>query len=137
MAIEDDMAANFGGPGPEDIANGAAILSSALVREAIMLTKAAKAIADLNDANASHSYGIAEARAKIALHASRVIIDGDRIGEQVWRLRSVAEYLEVYIPVVTATIRAAALQTKTDDAAARIAASTLAADLCARLNQDR
>ena len=143
MAIEDDMAAEFGGPGPEDIANGAAALAAGLVREARVLAQAAAALGSMTDIARNggdvrrirfQSSAAADAAllAAFSLGAAAMLDRPDAAERIVFAAKRVGAPPSGLIPL----LRAAALGFHTDDAAARIAASTLAAAICARLHQD-
>jgi hypothetical protein len=141
--MEDDhpMEGAFGGPGPQDVANGTAILASALVREAESLANAAAALRETFDMFLMDGFspeaedrrmmreGTREAAALAGalLLAARHLLrfSGDPAAaahETIGRLPrgtlSVGE--------IVGHVRAAALAPVTDDGAARIAAATIA-----------
>ncbi len=144
QTLEEDLSAEFGGPGPEDFANGAAALAAALVREAGALAQAAAALraaggpgtegADVRRVRlALHTAAEAAGRAALALDAAALIGDGRPAQEHAKRLADAAKRAGLPAATIAPLLRAAALGIATDDGAARIAASTLAADLCALL----
>ncbi len=145
---ETEFEGAFGGPGPEDFANGAAALAAGLVREAQALAQSAAAlraatqpgpegVGDVRRARlAGHAAAEAAMRAAIALDAAALLADAKPATEHAKRIAETAR--RAGLPPMTAAplLRAAALDFRTDDAAARIAASTLAADLCALLAEE-
>jgi hypothetical protein len=136
------------GPGPEDFANGAAALAAGLVREAQALAQAAAALraatapgpdgaGDVRRARlALHAGGEAAIRAALALDAATLLGTEHRAEELAPRLADAAKRAGLPGATLAPLLRAAALDFRTDDAAARIAASTLAAELCAALTRD-
>jgi len=138
----------FGGPGPEDFANGAAALAAGLVREAQSLAAAAASLraatapgpegpGDVRRARlAIHAGGEAAMRAALALDAATTLAERRPLAEQAKRIAEAATRAGLPPATLAPLLRAAALDFRTDDAAARIAASTLAADLCAALAKD-
>jgi hypothetical protein len=142
---EEDLAAEFGGPGPEDFANGAAALAAGLVREAQALAQSAAAlraatqpgpegVGDVRRVRlAQMAAGEAAMRAALALDAAALLGDTKPAAEHARRIADSAKRAGLPAATLAPMLRAAALDFRTDDAAARIAASTLAADLCALL----
>lgn len=131
----------FGGPGPQDIANGTAILASALVREAESLARAAAGLRETLDLFVMDGFspeaedrrvmreGTREAAALAgalllaARHLLRFTGDPVRAAhETVGRLPRGS----LSIGEVLGHLRAASLAPITDDGAARIAAATIA-----------
>jgi hypothetical protein len=149
---EDVFPDSFGemthGPGPEDFANGAAALAAGLVREAQALAQSAAALraatvpgpegaGDVRRARlAMHAGGEAAMRAALALDAAAMLAQNQKAAELAPRLADAAKRAGLPAATIAPLLRAAALDFRTDDAAARIAASTLAAELCARLAAD-
>lgn len=143
---EDEFAAGFGGPGPEDWLNGAAALGSALVQQARILSQAAVALKgamqpvpgetpDLRRTRLATS-AVAEAALKSALlldaaEAFAATADAAAIAG---RLSASAKRAGVSATILAGPLRAAALSLTTDDGAARIAAASLAQQVAARLN---
>jgi hypothetical protein len=143
----------FGGPGPEDFANAAAALAAGLIREAQDLAQAAaalRAVAMPNPPGVAggealsdvrrmrmvlHTAGEAALRAALALDAAALLAEARTPVEHAARIAEAAKRVGVPANTLAPALRAAALDFRTDDAAARIAASTLAADLCAALAQ--
>jgi hypothetical protein len=150
---ESELAAEFGGPGPEDFANGAAALAAGLVREAQALSATAAALRATASANPPGvpggealsdvrrqrvvlaSAGEAAVRAALALEAAALLGDDQPAAGHARRMAEAARRVGLPAATLAPMLRAAALDFRTDDAAARIAASTLAADLCAALAQ--
>lgn len=139
--MEDHPDFSFAGPGPQDIANGTAILASALVREAQSLAQAAaglRATLDLVAADGSateaedHRLMQAGTRGAAVLAGALVLVarqllrftgDPARAAEEaVGRLPRGS----LSVGEVVGHLRAAALAPVTDDGAARIAAATIA-----------
>ena len=138
---EDPMEGAFTGPGPQDIANGTAILASALVREAESLAAAAGNLRGTLDLFVIDGFspeaedrrvlreGIREAAAlggALVLAARQLLrFTGDPVRaahETVGRLPRGS----LSVGEVVGHLRAAALAPITDDGAARIAAATIA-----------
>ena len=131
MEAEDAFSMGLMGPSAEDRANGAALLSAALVREADALAQAAaglRATLDLAD----HDLPREEARRAAAMAAALLVIarqlrahaaDATRAAEA-----SIAALsgMAVALPEISAALRAAALMPISDDGAARIAAGVVA-----------
>ncbi len=148
---ESELAAEFGGPGPEDFANGAAALAAGLVREAQALSATAAALRAtasasppgvpggeaLSDVRRQRvvlaASGDAAVRAALAVEAAALLGDDQAAAEHARRMAEAAKRVGLPAAVLAPMLRAAALDFRTDDAAARIAASTLAAELCAAL----
>jgi hypothetical protein len=131
MEAEDEFSMGLMGPSPEDRANGAALLSAALVREAGALAQAAaglRATLDLADSDAQRD----EARRGAAMAAALLLIarqlrchaQDSELAAQV----SVAALapMAIVLPEISAALRAAALMPISDDGAARIAAGVVA-----------
>jgi len=144
----------FGGPGPEDFANGAAALAAGLIREAQALAQAAAALRATANPNPPgiaaaepisdvrrlrmvlHTAGEAALRAALALDAASLLAETRTPPEHATRIAEAAKRVGLPPATLAPLLRAAALDFRTDDAAARIAASTLAADLCTLLAQE-
>ena len=131
MEAEDAFSMGLMGPSAEDRANGAALLSAALVREAGALAQAAaglRATLDLADSDAQRD----EARRASAMAAALLLIarqlrchaQDAALAAQV----SVAALapITIALPEISAALRAAALMPISDDGAARIAAGVVA-----------
>jgi hypothetical protein len=131
MEAEDAFSMGLMGPSAEDRANGAALLSAALVREAGALAQAAaglRATLDLADSDAQRD----EARRASAMAAALLLIarqlrchaQDAALAAQV----SVAALapMAIALPEIAAVLRAAALMPISDDGAARIAAGVVA-----------
>jgi hypothetical protein len=149
-----DFAAGMGGPGPEDFANGAAVLAAALVREAGALAGAAAALRNaaavvpgdptggpLSDIRrqrgAMAASGDAAIRAALLLEAAEVIGPGGETRALAERIATSARRAGVTAAALVPSLRAAALAPTTDDGAARIAAASIAAALAASLSASR
>lgn len=130
MAIEDaaaDLAAEFGGPGPEDIANGVAVLAAALLAQAKTLATTAAALRE-SDTDHEGAIEAAAARAALALAMAQAVSEAAppaRAG----LIRAAADALDVSVTGAVTQLRAAALALPTDDASARIAAAQIAQDI--------
>ena len=143
--FEDSFGDMGHGPGPEDFANGAAALAAGLVREAQALAEAAAALraatqpgpdgaGDVRRARlAQHAGGEAALRAALALDAAAMLGAQQSAADLAPRIAEAAKRAGLPAATIAPMLRAAALDFRTDDAAARIAASTLAAELCVRL----
>jgi hypothetical protein len=143
--FEDSFGDMGHGPGPEDFANGAAALAAGLVREAQALAEAAAALraatqpgpdgaGDVRRARlAQHAGGEAALRAALALDAAAMLGAQQSAADLAPRIAEAAKCAGLPAATIAPMLRAAALDFRTDDAAARIAASTLAAELCVRL----
>jgi hypothetical protein len=142
---EDSFGSMQHGPGPEDFANGAAALAAGLVREAQSLAQAAASLraatapspdgpSDVRRGRlAQFAAGEAALRAALALDAATMLGDRKPAAELAPRLIEAAKRAGLAGSTIAPMLRAAALDFRTDDAAARIAASTLAAEICALL----
>lgn len=142
---EDSFGEMRHGPGPEDVANGAAALAAGLVREAQALAQAAAALRAASAPGpdgagdvrrlrlAALAGGEAALRAALALDAAALLGARPLAAEIAPRIAEAATRVGLPAATIAPLLRAAALDFRTDDAAARIAASTLAAELCARL----
>lgn len=134
MAMEDaaaDLAAEFGGPGPEDLANGAAALAAGLLAQAQSLATTAAAL-ETSDTGHKGAIEAAAARASLALAMAQVVSEAAgpaRAG----LIRAAAQSLDVSLGGAVTQLRAAALALPTDDAAARIAAAQIASEVAAQL----
>jgi hypothetical protein len=121
----------FGGPGPEDWANGAAALAAALAREARVLAQAAAGLraacaAAPGDPSGGPVSDVRRQRAALAAAENEA-----RAG----RIAAAARRAGVAPAAVAPLLRAAALDFRSDDAAARIAATAIAQEIAARLDQ--
>jgi hypothetical protein len=154
--MEDDSVfdGGFGGPGPEDFANGAAALAAGLIREAQGLANAAASLRSVAAPNPPgvpggepvsdirrqrmvlHTAGEAALRAALALDAAALLAETRSPADHAARIAEAAKKVGLPPATLSPFLRSAALDFRTDDAAARIAASTLAADLCALLARD-
>jgi hypothetical protein len=147
--FEDSFGDMRHGPGPEDFANGAAALAAGLAREAQCLAQSAAALraatapggegpSDVRRARiVQHAAGEAALRAALALDAATLLAERRKAAELAPRIAEAAKRAGLPAATLAPLLRAAALDFRTDDAAARIAASTLAAELCALLAADR
>ncbi|MFM2151515.1 MAG: hypothetical protein RLZZ187_3821, partial [Pseudomonadota bacterium] len=84
---------------------------------------------------AQHAGGEAALRAALALDAAAMLGAQQSAAELAPRIAEAAKRAGLPAATIAPMLRAAALDFRTDDAAARIAASTLAAQLCALLAQ--
>ncbi|MCI0753901.1 hypothetical protein [Teichococcus vastitatis] len=134
MAIEDaaaDLAAEFGGPGPEDLANGAAALAAGLLAQAQSFATTAAAL-ETSDTGHNGAIEAAAARASLALSMAQAVSEAQgpaRAG----LIAAAAKTLDVSLTGAVIQLRAAALSLPTDDAAARIAAAQIAQEIAASL----
>lgn len=145
-----EFAAQFGGPGPEDLANGAALLAAALVREAQALAMAAAALraaasvtpgdtvgGPMSDIRrqrmALGAAGDAALKAALLLEAAEAIGPGGEPAALAATLLAAARRAGVAPGLIVPALRAAALGGGTDDGAARIAAGVLAQAIAAAL----
>jgi hypothetical protein len=136
---DEALSGNMGGPGPEDWANGAAMLSSALVREAQGLAETAAALKVAGEAPGvpvAEAVGAAALRAVLALAASEAVVSPGPPEARAGRIAGAARRAGVAPTAVGAVLRAAALGFTTDDAAARIAATSVAQTLADLLERD-
>lgn len=131
MEAEDAFSMDMMGPSAEDRANGAALLSAALVREADALAQAAaglRATLDLADDDVSRD----EARRAAAMAAALLLIARQlrcHVGDATRAAQASATALApmaIALPEISAALRAAALMPISDDGAARIAAGVVA-----------
>jgi hypothetical protein len=131
MEAEDAFTMDMLGPSAEDRANGAALLSAALVREAGALAQAAaglRATLDLANSDAQRD----EARRAAAMAAALLLIARQlRCHAQDAALAAQASIagptpMAIALPEISAALRAAALMPISDDGAARIAAGVVA-----------
>jgi hypothetical protein len=131
MEAEDAFTMDMMGPSAEDRANGAALLSAALVREAGALAQAAaglRATLDLADDDLPRD----EARRAAAMAAALLLIarqlrchaEDAALAAQV-SVTGLAP-ITIALPEIAAALRAAALMPISDDGAARIAAGVVA-----------
>lgn len=147
MEYEPDFSIGiFGdGPGPEDRANAAAALGSALVREAAALAQAAAGLraclpgptdgGPLSDIRRART--VAQAASDAAMRAALLLEAADLLGQEdaAGRLKRAAERCGLPAASLVPALRAAALALPTDDGAARIAASIMAQELATALAQ--
>jgi len=139
MEYEPDFG-NFGdGPGPEDRANAAAALASALLREAAVLAQAAAGLraclpgptdaGPLSDVRRART--VAQAASDAAMRAALLLEAADLLSEDdaAVRLRRAADRAGIPATSLIPALRAAALALPTDDGSARIAASIIAQEL--------
>ncbi|KAA2213154.1 hypothetical protein [Teichococcus oryzae] len=134
MAIEDaaaDLEAEFGGPGPEDLANGAAALAAGLLAQAQCLATTAAAL-ESSDTGHNGAIEAAAARASLALSMAQVVSEAPSPA-RAGLIAAAAQALDVSISGALTQLRAAALALPTDDAAARIAAAQIAQEIAASL----
>ena len=141
MEYEPDF--TFDGPGPEDRANAAAALGSALVREAAALAQAAAGLraclpgptdaGPLSDIRRAR--GVAQAASDAAVRAALLLEAADLLGQDgaAERLKRAAERAGLPATSLIPALRAAALALPTDAGAARIAASIMAQELALAL----
>lgn len=134
-----------GQPGPEDWANGAAILAAGLAREARVLAEAAAGLraaaqplpGEAGDVRRQRSLiqaaGDAAIRAALALETGELVTAALPQADRVARLQAAAKRAGLPVDAIVPLLRAAALGFTTDDAAARIAAASFAQDIAARL----
>lgn len=139
---EDEPEFGFG-PGPETWAQGAAILSAGLVREARIWAEAAAALraatqpipgaeGDIRRARLARAEAEdAAMRAALALAAAGAL-DGDA-ATSAERIAAAAKRAGAPPALLLPLLRAAALSPVTDDAAARIAAGALAQAILGRI----
>ena len=147
----EDLAGAFGGPGPEDFANGAAALAAALVREAQALAATAaslRAVAagqlgdhsggPLSDVRRQRgvlaAVGDAAMKAALLLEAAEAIGPGGATAAVAERITKAAQRAGTTPALLVPPLRAAALSLATDDGAARIAAASIADALATALN---
>ncbi|MCA3308623.1 MAG: hypothetical protein ING03_04180 [Roseomonas sp.] len=130
MEAEDAFTMEMLGPSAEDRANGAALLSAALVREAGALAQAAaglRATLDLADSDTQRD----EARRAAAMAAALLLIARQlRCHAQDAALAAQVSIagpapMAIVLPEISAALRAAALMPISDDGAARIAAGVV------------
>ena len=145
MEYEPDFSiGGFGdGPGPEDRANAAAALGSALVREAAALAQAAAGLraclpgptdaGPLSDVRRARA--VAQAASDAAMRAALLLEAADLLGQDdaADRLKRAAERAGLPVTSLIPALRAAALALPTDDGSARIAASIMAQELAIAL----
>ncbi|MFC3126659.1 hypothetical protein ACFOD4_16460 [Pseudoroseomonas globiformis] len=135
MAMEEvaaaELAAEFGGPGPEDLANGAAALAAGLLAQAQSFATTAAAL-ESSDTGHQGAIEASAARASLALAMAQAVSEAAppaRAG----LIAAAAKSLDVSVGGAVTQIRAAALSLPTDDAAARIAAAQIAQEIAAVL----
>ena len=141
MEDEQPLDADFGGPGPQDIANGTAILASALVREAESLARAAAGLRDTLDLFTIDGFSpeaedrrvMREGTREAAALAGALVLAARQLlrftGDPVRAAHETVGRLprgSLSIGEVLGHLRAASLAPITDDGAARIAAATIA-----------
>ena len=131
MEAEDAFSMDMMGPSAEDRANGAALLSAALVREADALAQAAAGLRTTLDL-ADHDLPRDEARRAAAMAAALLLIarqvrahaaDAARAAQA---SATALAPMAIALPEISAHLRAAALMPISDDGAARIAAGVVA-----------
>lgn len=130
MAIEDaaaDLAAEFGGPGPEDMANGVAVLAASLLAQANTLASTAAALRK-SDTDHDGAIEAAAARSALALAIAQTLSEAGPAARP-GLIRAAADALDVSLAGAVTQLRAAALSLPTDDASARIAAAQIAQDI--------
>ncbi len=148
---DEDFAAAFGtGPGPEDWLNGAAALASALATEARVLSQAAVALrgavaaVPMDPSNgamgdvrrqrlALSAAADATLKAALLLEAGELLGAGGEAEAIAGKLAALAKRCGALPALLAPPLRAAALAIRTDDGAARIAASALAQEISTRL----
>jgi len=129
-----DLASEFGGPGPEDLANGAAALAAGLLAQAHTLAATAAA---LENSDTGHNGAIEAAAARASLALSMAQAVSEAAGPARANLiAAAAKTLDVSLGGAVTQLRAAALALPTDDAAARIAAAQIAGEIAAALAAD-
>lgn len=141
--MEDEM--EFGGPGPESLALGAAALAAGLVREAGVLAGAAAALRNAlvplpggepgdvrRVRGAMSAVGDAAARAALALEAAEAMAQPNDAA-RVARIGEAARRMGLAAATVAPMLRAAALSFVSDDASARVAAEAMATAIAAAL----
>jgi hypothetical protein len=151
MMEPEAIAGGFGGPGPEDLRNGAAGLAAALRREAATLSGTAAALRQalatplgdnsngpLADIRRQRvvlaAAGDAAIEAALLLEAAATIAPGGAApGALAAQIARAAERCGLPPARLAPAIRAAALAVNTDDGAAHIAASSLAEAIAAAL----
>jgi hypothetical protein len=147
-----DLIGEMGGPGPEDWANALAALASALTREAQSLAGTAAAlrtvfapvpgdptggaISDVRrQRQALAAAGEAAMRAALALEAAEALGAAPDPAVQANRIAAAAKRAGLAPVVAAPLLRAAALDFRTDDAAARIAATSIVQQIAGRLER--
>lgn len=142
----------IGGPGPEAWANGIAAIASALAREAQVLAGTAASLravcaaipgdqagGPLSDVRrqraALAAAGEAAMRAALALETAEALTTGGDTADQAARIAAAAQRVGVAPAAAAPLLRAAALDFRTDDAAARIAATAIVTEVAARLER--
>ncbi len=142
--MSDHDEAEFGfGPGPETWAQGAAILSAGLAREARIWAEAAAALRAAAQPLPGEAVDVRRARLvrgeaeEAALRAALALsaasgLDGDAASSAA-RIVAISERNGVRPALLLPLLRAAALSPVTDDAAARIAAGALAQAIVSRI----
>jgi hypothetical protein len=124
--------AEFGfGPGPETWAQGAAILSAGLAREARIWAEAAAALRAAAQPMPGETVDVRRARL-LRGEADEAALDGDAAASA-QRIAQAAKRAGAPVALLLPLLRAAALSPVTDDAAARIAAGALAQAIIGRL----
>lgn len=135
------MEGGFGGPGPQDFANGTAVLASALTREAESLANAASGlrstldlfVIDGHTPEAEDRRVMREGTREAAALAGALLLAARQLlrfaGDPVRAAHETVGRLprgSLSVGEVVGHLRAAALAPVTDDGAARIAAATIA-----------
>jgi hypothetical protein len=138
---EHPMEGGFGGPGPQDFANGTAVLASALTREAESLANAASGLRNTLDLfvidghtpEAEDRRVMREGTREAAALAGALLLAARQLlrftGDPVRAAHETVGRLprgSLSVGEVVGHLRAAALAPVTDDGAARIAAATIA-----------
>jgi hypothetical protein len=141
-----------GGPGREDWTNGAAALAAALTREAQVLAATAAALrtvcapmpgdpagGPLSDVRrqrvALQAAGDAALRAALALEAAEALGATAETEARAARIADAARRAGIAPAAAAPLLRGAALDFRSDDAAARIAATALAQEIAERLER--
>ena len=149
---EEAFGGEIGGPGPEAWANGIAALASALAREAQVLAVTAASlraacavvpgdpsggpVSDVRRGRAAlAAAGEAALRATLALEVAEALTASPEPAAQAERIAAAARRAGVAPTVAAPLLRAAVLDFRTDDAAARIAATAIVQEVAARLER--
>ncbi len=144
------FADGVGGPGREDWTNAAAALAAALTREAQVLAETAAALravaaplpgdpsgGPLSDVRRQRvvmqAAGDAALRAALALEAAEALGATSDTGARAARIAEAARRAGLAPASAAPLLRGAALDFRSDDAAARIAATALAQEIAERL----
>jgi hypothetical protein len=147
------FAEGVGGPGREDWSNGAAALIAALSREARVLAQTAAALrtacsampgdpagSPIGDVRrqrlALQAAGDAALRAALALECADALAMATEAEARAGRIAEAARRAGIRPAMAAPLLRGAALDFRSDDAAARIAATALAQDIAERLERE-